>query len=96
MEHSLNNALCSECDAHWIDGQLYWSNGKEGCPHDLAGLVCNQMFKYKSGVVKCINPCVGSDSGQTWRHQTELNNDCLLYTSPSPRDGLLSRMPSSA
>ena len=25
-----------------------------------------------------------------------LNKDCLLYTSPSPRDGLLSRMPSSA
>ena len=24
------------------------------------------------------------------------NNSCLLYTSPSPRDGLLSRMPSSA
>ena len=29
---------------------------------------------------------------------TELKQDinCLLYTSPSPRDGLLSRMPSSA
>src|SRR5664279_2156350 len=26
----------------------------------------------------------------------EPNNYCLLYTSPSPRDGLLSRMPSSA
>ena len=25
-----------------------------------------------------------------------LTNACLLYTSPSPRDGLLSRMPSSA
>ena len=25
-----------------------------------------------------------------------LNEGCLLYTSPSPRDGLLSRMPSSA
>ena len=25
-----------------------------------------------------------------------LSNICLLYTSPSPRDGLLSRMPSSA
>ena len=25
-----------------------------------------------------------------------LNSNCLLYTSPSPRDGLLSRMPSSA
>ena len=26
----------------------------------------------------------------------EKNRICLLYTSPSPRDGLLSRMPSSA
>ena len=26
----------------------------------------------------------------------EQMHDCLLYTSPSPRDGLLSRMPSSA
>ena len=25
-----------------------------------------------------------------------LSHTCLLYTSPSPRDGLLSRMPSSA
>ena len=25
-----------------------------------------------------------------------LHEPCLLYTSPSPRDGLLSRMPSSA
>ena len=28
--------------------------------------------------------------------KTHLEQDCLLYTSPSPRDGLLSRMPSSA
>ena len=26
----------------------------------------------------------------------QIGNTCLLYTSPSPRDGLLSRMPSSA
>ena len=30
-------------------------------------------------------------TGETWD-----NKACLLYTSPSPRDGLLSRMPSSA
>ena len=29
-------------------------------------------------------------------HLGELSHHCLLYTSPSPRDGLLSRMPSSA
>ena len=30
------------------------------------------------------------------RIYSTLAKDCLLYTSPSPRDGLLSRMPSSA
>ena len=30
------------------------------------------------------------------RDKIEHNGVCLLYTSPSPRDGLLSRMPSSA
>ena len=47
-------------------------------------------------------------TGHVWDNDlTELNNPlprwwlglfyiCLLYTSPSPRDGLLSRMPSSA
>ena len=29
-------------------------------------------------------------------HKIDRLLDCLLYTSPSPRDGLLSRMPSSA
>ena len=28
--------------------------------------------------------------------KAKCNDLCLLYTSPSPRDGLLSRMPSSA
>ena len=30
------------------------------------------------------------------QHDEMVSKDCLLYTSPSPRDGLLSRMPSSA
>ena len=37
--------------------------------------------------------------GRDWQCgtlQVDLNLPCLLYTSPSPRDGLLSRMPSSA
>ena len=35
--------------------------------------------------------------GKTEEHRKMLvNSTCLLYTSPSPRDGLLSRMPSSA
>ena len=32
----------------------------------------------------------------TYATKANLPGSCLLYTSPSPRDGLLSRMPSSA
>ena len=36
---------------------------------------------------------------ENWQHDFNIGTivrTCLLYTSPSPRDGLLSRMPSSA
>ena len=33
---------------------------------------------------------------QALNSKEDLTPPCLLYTSPSPRDGLLSRMPSSA
>ena len=38
---------------------------------------------------------VGLGNGFRFRYAHQLSG-CLLYTSPSPRDGLLSRMPSSA
>ena len=41
-------------------------------------------------------PTVGSQAPDFLLADNELVNICLLYTSPSPRDGLLSRMPSSA
>ena len=37
-----------------------------------------------------------STAGDFPIHIPNTPNTCLLYTSPSPRDGLLSRMPSSA
>ena len=47
--------------------------------------------------IEVINPatekvCAVISSGS----KADVNDACLLYTSPSPRDGLLSRMPSSA
>ena len=35
-------------------------------------------------------------SDRAFEGEVMLSGFCLLYTSPSPRDGLLSRMPSSA
>ena len=41
--------------------------------------------------------CVETSKPTTHGDPTYIVDDvCLLYTSPSPRDGLLSRMPSSA
>ena len=66
------------------------------------------MYKIDAGYATTIyqNGAVASSAGYIIDGQTTdapilgvLNGifyNCLLYTSPSPRDGLLSRMPSSA
>ena len=41
-------------------------------------------------------PCMPAFEDNEGEPQLAQNPVCLLYTSPSPRDGLLSRMPSSA
>ncbi len=46
--------------------------GKLGDPHDLAGLVCNKL-----GDHTCINPCKGSDSGDTWKKR---HDDLMGWT----------------
>ena len=46
-----------------------------------------------------VAPVAGAKppAGTSWLDTVAATPDgCLLYTSPSPRDGLLSRMPSSA
>ena len=50
-----------------------------------------------TGAVLCLLSCgaAGANSLDVLRSRLDLDC-CLLYTSPSPRDGLLSRMPSSA
>ena len=45
---------------------------------------------------RAISSGSAKDLGFTVSDATAVLRCCLLYTSPSPRDGLLSRMPSSA
>ena len=73
------------------------------------GIFSDWVDKLRIGVDKLIaNPSVRERSYMpedgtapffqdlvNWNRISEFN-DCLLYTSPSPRDATLSRMPSSA
>ena len=57
---------------------------------NTSGYTAGFVDVYLNGV-KLID---GTDFTAT--NGSDLTKHCLLYTSPSPRDGLLSRMPSSA
>ena len=50
----------------------------------------------KGFTVKAKSPVKKKANVNTPQYDYAKAKDCLLYTSPSPRDGLLSRMPSSA
>ena len=62
----------------------------------VAGLAVGivALFAYNALVAR-INGVMKLLEGKTMEFM-DLLNDCLLYTSPSPRDGATSRMPSSA
>ena len=47
-------------------------------------------------LVNDTSPQLGGNLDVNGNQIVSASNGCLLYTSPSPRDGLLSRMPSSA
>ena len=61
----------------------------------LPGDISARYHRLKGDKVLMIT---GTDSHGTpvTMSADKLGKPCLLYTSPSPRDGLLSRMPSSA
>ena len=62
-------------------------------PSQWIDLVTLMINKDVSGSIKLLNEALNLGIEATNIHK---NIICLLYTSPSPRDGLLSRMPSSA
>ena len=70
------------------DSGVLVSSVVKGAPAELAGLKANDV------IVKFGNAQV-SNLDQI-RAQVKTYSICLLYTSPSPRDATLSRMPSSA
>ena len=61
----------------------------------LEGLESSSLAKRKEAAAS-IAKAAGGELLDLMYLQGDYDMACLLYTSPSPRDGLLSRMPSSA
>ena len=77
----MDNTQCPKCGAKWIEGQLYWSTGKEASELDLAGLVCNSL-----GDETCINPLKGQEGGNTWEERIkQIEKDLLEFNTSSDR-----------
>ena len=94
--HSALNLL-SELKQKYGEKLMFHQSG--GCC-DGSAPMCYPRNEYmvgnsdvKLGEIGGVPFYMNDDQYEKWKH-TDLT--CLLYTSPSPRDGLLSRMPSSA
>ena len=75
------------------DANVSWTDAQSGTDARLSG------FNLSTGAIELAKPFDLATDFTVESNSMDLNADikgCLLYTSPSPRDGLLSRMPSSA
>ena len=72
---------------------IHGRDPKDGRPSSNPEIFGEYAAAIKAETNAIVNMTTGGATGQTI---DERLNVCLLYTSPSPRDGLLSRMPSSA
>ena len=75
-----------------------WSSGGNliQSRNGLAGSGTQNATLVNGGSTPTIVSCTEEYNGSSWSSGGARIVACLLYTSPSPRDGLLSRMPSSA
>ena len=61
----------------------------------IVRMIGNASERYREDPVRMIR-VLRFSAKLNFKIEEKTYNGCLLYTSPSPRDGLLSRMPSSA
>ena len=62
----------------------------------IKGNVYDPSYEHDACGVGFVSSTEGKKSRKVVEFGIQALKACLLYTSPSPRDGLLSRMPSSA
>ena len=81
---------------------LHWNKSHYTVLYKISSSKLRIKKNQKKHIYYISDPAIGLIEYSTeeflkfWIGNNANENTCLLYTSPSPRDGLLSRMPSSA
>ena len=87
------DAACAMCQRP-LARQTYVQWGRQTCSNghllEYKGLIMADRHNHHKSEHVCV------DFERAAHSASSDHNDCLLYTSPSPRDATLSRMPSSA
>ena len=73
--------------------KIFGDNPSKVLPMVQDGATKEEVLEKTGHTVGLDNVSIKVEEGETF---VCMGLSCLLYTSPSPRDGLLSRMPSSA
>ena len=83
-------ATIAEIDNHTEDMEKLFKMDRWSKDHTLYEIIINSYERHRNSLKRIQKILEGGTV------ESGLYTLCLLYTSPSPRDGLLSRMPSSA
>ena len=90
--HASNQGQRKKLELFALKVRLFTPGGREIEAEELRNKVV--LLNYNTGLrTRSFNP--SKLDLDVWSYEKQ-GPACLLYTSPSPRDGLLSRMPSSA
>src|SRR5665647_38073 len=97
MNCGVCTGLCPAAEFYDYDPRQIVDTVQSGNNREIEKLLKSDTIWYCSECMSCKTRCPrGNAPGLVIMALRGLSQDCLLYTSPSPRDGLLSRMPSSA
>ena len=83
-------------EAVFVRSMFQWANGLTTSGQNLPFALPQRVDALETGFSMAFLQSDPNGEPGTFVSVGEIVASCLLYTSPSPRDGLLSRMPSSA
>ena len=96
IQDMITAVICNKIGFDFVYASGYWGTASAYGLPDAGIASYTQMLERVSTLARVANASVIADADTGYGGLLNMHHTCLLYTSPSPRDATLSRMPSSA